>query len=97
MEQVYEKADDVHVRATYVYVKTGENYAYADQETTVKINCAALKDIFEKGIIIIDAGIEYKAVSLKVDTGVATITYVKTDGTTPTTAVLGTIVSFDAA
>lgn len=95
--QVYEQAKDVHVRATYVYVKAADAHAYADSATTVKIACAALKNLFEKGVIVVDGTTEYKPVSFKVDAGVGTLTYVKTDAGTPTTAVLATLASEELA
>jgi hypothetical protein len=93
MNKVYEKSVDLHVRNTYVYVKTGDAYAYADSANTVKIDSATLKDLFEKGLIVVAGAIEYKPVSYTVVDSVGTLTYVKTDGTTPTTAVLATLKS----
>lgn len=93
MNRIYEKYDDQHVVATYVYAKTGDVYAYADESTTIKIDTVTLVDLFRKGIIIVDAGMEYKASSYKLDGDVATLTYVKADETTATTAVLATIKS----
>jgi hypothetical protein len=97
MDKVYEQYGDQHVVATKVYVKTGDAYAYADSNKTVKIKAADLQNLFEKGLLIVDGTIEYKPVSFKLAAGVGTVTYVKTDGTTPTTAVLATLASFDAA
>jgi hypothetical protein len=93
MGKIYDDASDVHVRATQVYAKTSDAYAYADAANTVKISAVELKDMFEKGIVVVDGTIEYKPVSFKLAAGVGTITYVKTDGTTPTTAVLATLAS----
>lgn len=93
MKKIFEDAKDVHVRATMVYVKTGDAYAYADTGKTVKIDCVTLKDMYYKGMIVVDGAIEYKPVSFKTASGVGTITYVKTDGTTATTAVLATLAS----
>jgi len=93
MNKVYERYEDQHVRATYVYVKSDDAYAYADELTTIKIEAATLEDLFRKGIIVVDADTEYKATSLNVAAGVATLTYVKADETTATTAVLAVIKS----
>lgn len=93
MSHIYEQAKDVHVRATYVYAKAGDAYAYSDSDNTVKIKAAELKEIFDKGAIVVAGAVEYKPVSLGVDAGVATMTYVKTDADTATTAVLATLVS----
>lgn len=91
--KIYEKANDVHVRATVVHNKTGELYAYLNPEKTEKISALVLKDLFEKGIIIVDGTKEYNPVSFDLTAGVGTITYVKTDGVTPTTAVLAILKS----
>jgi len=91
--KIYEKANDVHVRATVVYKKAADVYAYLNPEKTVKISASVLKDFFEKGVIVIDGVKEYAPVSFNLTTGVGTITYVETDGVTPTTAVLATLKS----
>lgn len=93
MDKIYEDYKDQHVVAVYVYKKVGDTYAYADSAKTVKIEAATLKDLFQKGIIIVDGTIEYKPVSFGIANSIGTLTYVKTDGTTATTAVLGTLVS----
>jgi hypothetical protein len=93
MDRRFAKYDEQHVLATYVYVKTGDAYAYADSAKTVKIDAATLKDLFEKGLVIVDGATEYKPVSVAVAEGVGTLTYVKTDAGTPTTAVLATLKS----
>jgi hypothetical protein len=93
MSKVYENYGDQHVRATYVYAKTNDPYAYLDSAKTVKIDSETLKDLFEKGTIVVDGSIEYKPVSFGIADSVGTLTYVKTDGTTATTAVLATLKS----
>lgn len=93
MTKVYEKYDDLHVRKTYIYVKNANAYAYLDAAKTVKISAADLKDLFLKGAVILDGTIEYTPVSYGIATGVGTLTYVKTNGTTPTTADLATLKS----
>ena len=91
--KIYENSEDVHVRATKVFVKAADPYAYSDAATTVKINCATLTDLFEKGVIIVDGTHQYKPVSYNIAAGVGTLTYVKTDGSVATTAVLATLAS----
>lgn len=93
MDKIYDRYEDQHERATYVYVKADDAYAYADELTTVKIEAVILTDLFRKGIIIVDAGMEYKATSLNITAGVVTLAYVKADETTATTAVLAVIKS----
>lgn len=94
MDRIYEHADDLHVRATYIYAKASDAYAYADSGKTVKIPASDLKNLFHKGVIIVDGTVEYAPVSCEVSsTDVGTITYVKTDATTATTAKLATLKS----
>jgi hypothetical protein len=93
MVNVYEKSRDLHIRKTYIYVKNGDTYAYSDVACTEKIKEADLKYLFLMGAVVVDAGVLYSPVSYRVATGVGTLTYAKTDGTTATTAVLSTVVS----
>ena len=93
MDKIFERADDVHVAARVVYASSAHQYAYADANFTTKINAATLADMFMKGMIIVDGTEQYKPVSIIVTSGVATVTYVKADETTATTAVLATLVS----
>lgn len=94
MKEIFEHADDLHVRARYIYKKSADTKAYLDSATTKTASLAVLKDMFEKGVmIIVDTSVEYRPVSFKVVSGTGTVTYVKTDGTTATTAVLATLTS----
>lgn len=88
MNQVNKDYADKYVATTYIYAKNGDAYAYSDAAKTVKISAADLKNLFLKGTTIVDGTTEYTPTSCVVATGVATITYVKADGGTPTTAVL---------
>ena len=93
MDHIFENANDQHIRGTYVYAKANDAYAYANAGKTVKINAATLEELFLRGIIVISGTSQYVPTSLKVASGVATITYVTADGTTATTAVLATLAS----
>ena len=94
MKHIYEKQyDDQFVRKTFIYAKNADAYAYADSATTVKIDAATLEDLFQMGAIVVAGGVQYEPTSFELKTGVGTITYVKADGTTPTTAVLATLKS----
>lgn len=94
MDKIYEKYSDLHVSGVMVYKKAGDTYAYLDSGKTVKIDAVSLKDLFEKGVmVIIDGDVEYKPVSFSMVETVGTVTYVKTDDATATTAVLTTLVS----
>ena len=91
--KVYEKSTDLHVRGTYIYVKTGEVYAYADSAKSVKIDATTLQDLFLKGAIIVDGTVSYKPVSFGITSTVGIMTYVKTNSTTATVADLAVIKS----
>lgn len=85
---VYNDSKDQHVAATFVYVKTAK--AYADEACTVQLKTSELQDLFLKGAVIVDASVFYKPISLKIASGVATVTYAKTNTTTATQAELAT-------
>lgn len=91
MSKIYEQSEDQHVRATIIYKKQGDIYAYSDSLTTTKIGVAELGDMFKKGVIIIDGGVEYRPVSFAAADGMALLTYVKTDNVDLTKAVLATL------
>lgn len=93
MNKIYESYDDVHVRGTFIYKKDADDHAYADSDKTIQLDAATLKNLFEKGAVVVDGGVEYKPFSFGIVANVGTITYIKTDGTTPTTAVLETVIS----
>ena len=67
MDRIYENASDVHVRATYVYVKSGDNYAYSDPDCTKTITSDELYDLYVKGLIIDDGVTIYHPVSYSYD------------------------------
>jgi hypothetical protein len=96
MEKIYEKLDDLHVVARTIYKKSGDSYAYSDSACTKKVNQADLYDLFVKGVIIVDTSKYYHAASYSVSSNVGTITYIKTDTTTATTAVLATLLSSES-
>ena len=91
--KIFECVEDLHVAARVAYASSAHEYAYANADFSTKINAATLVDMFAKGMIIVDGAKQYKPVSIAVDSGVATVTYVKADATTATTAVLATLVS----
>lgn len=92
MERVFHHDDTMYEAATKVYAKS-DGYAYYESTYKTKVPADVLEDLFVRGLIIVDSDIMYKPVSFKVASKVATVTYVKTDGTTATTAVLATVKS----
>ena len=93
MSKVYERYEDLHVRKTYVYAKADDPYAYADPDKTVKIASDDLRNLFLKGAVILDGTTEYLPTSYVISSNVGTMTYVKADTTTASTAVLTTLKS----
>lgn len=94
MNKIYMQAKDKNVAGVCVYVKSGDTYAYADAKYTQKIDNKTLRDMFLKGMIIIDATVEYKPTSCAVASGVATITYLTAGASNAAT--LKTITSSEA-
>lgn len=92
MERVFHHDDTMYEAATKVYAKS-DGYAYFEEDFKTKVPADVLEDLFIRGLIIVDTGAMYKAVSFKVASKVATVTYVKTNGTTATTADLATVKS----
>lgn len=93
MNKIFDDAKDKNVRATYIYGNGSDTYAYSDADCTQKISTSNLKELFLKGAVIVVGEVNYKPISLKVASDVATVTYVKTDTSTATTAVLATLSS----
>lgn len=92
MEKTYINSDDINVAARKVYAKT-DGYAYAESDFKTKVTADELEDAFVKGLIIVADGAQYKPISCKVASKVATVTYVTADTTTATTAKLATVKS----
>lgn len=85
---------DKNVAVRKVYTKASDAFAYSDKECKKKVLTKELYDAFVKGLVIVDAaGVEYLPISCKIADRVATVTYVTTDTTTPTTAKLATVKS----
>ena len=93
MNKIYERLEDVHVNARKVYAKSSDACAYIDEKCTVKATADDLSEAFRRGLIVVDSGVEYLAISCKVTSGTATVTYVTTDSSAATTAKLATVKS----
>ena len=88
MNRIFDDAKDVHVRATYTYNKGSDTKLYVDPDCETQIMTSELTDLFNKGMIVVIDDVQYKPVSFTVDAGVASVTIVKADSGTATTAVL---------
>lgn len=86
MDKVFERADDLHVRAVYIYKKASDTAAYVDSAFTVKFKTSELKNAFLKGAVINDAGKLYKLVAYAEAEGVGSVSYIVPNGTTATNA-----------
>lgn len=93
MDKIFNQAKDKNVATIKVYAKANDAYAYSDSANTKKIDAATLQDLFLKGCVVISGDDTFAPVGLNVDADVATLTYVKADTTTATTAVLATVKS----
>lgn len=71
--KVYEHANDLHVRATIVYVKS--NAAYTDSDCKEKMTTSQLKNAFLKRCIISDNSKFYQPLIYSETSGVGKIEY----------------------
>lgn len=94
MKKIFEDAKDQHVAGTFVYVKSGK--AYSDSECKKGIDAETLKDLFYKGVLIVDNKKEYKALFMAEESGTVSLTYLTADSSTPTTAKLVTLQSVES-
>lgn len=92
MDRIFHHGDTMYEAATKVYAKS-DGYAYYESDCKTKVPADVLEDLFVRGLIIVDTGVMYKPVSFKVASNVATVTYVKTNSSTVTTADLATVKS----
>lgn len=93
MTKIYEHANEQHVRAIVIYAVGSDGKAYKDSAGTEQFKNSELKNAFEKGCIIDISGALYAALNYYEKSKAGTVTYVKADTSTATTAVLGTLVS----
>lgn len=91
MDRIFHHDDTMYEAATKIYVKSGNGYV--DSDYKVAVTADQMQDIFNRGMIIVDGSIQYLPVSLSVASNKATVTYVKTNSSTATTADLATVKS----
>lgn len=94
MDRIFEHSRDLHVR-NYVVYAGSDGYVYVDAEETEQITGSRLADVFKKGLLVEDGGKFYVPTAMVYEDGVTTITYVKADSSTQTTAVLTLASSID--
>lgn len=93
MDKKYIRAEDLHVAANLVYGNTTDTFAYTDAACTVKCTTKELEDAFVKGMLLVIGTTQYRPVSLAVEEGVATVSYIKPNTDTATSADIGTVTS----
>lgn len=91
MDRIFHHDDTIFEAATKIYVKSGNGYV--DSDCKVAVTADQMQDIFNRGMIIVDGSVQYLPVSLSVASNKATVTYVKTNSSTATTADLATVKS----
>ena len=91
MNQVFEQAKDLHVRAVYVYKKASDTAAYADAAFTTKFKTSELKDAFLKGAVINVSGKLYRPVGYSEASNVGSVTYIIPNTSTATSADIATL------
>lgn len=86
MDKVFEHANDLHVRAIYIYKKASDTVAYVDSAYTVKFKTSELKNAFLKGAIIDASGVLSKPVAYSESANVGSVSYIIANTTTSTSA-----------
>ena len=88
MNRIFDDAQDVHVRATYTYNNGSDTKLYVDPDCAPQITTSELTELFNKGMNVLIYDVQSKPESFTVDAGAASVTIVKADSGTATTAVL---------
>lgn len=96
LNRTYDHSEDTHVRRYHVYIKANSTYAFSDEACTTKIDADTLMNAFIKGMLIVDTATDDTyliPVGAKLASKKTTITYLKPNATTATSADFGTITS----
>lgn len=91
MDKIFNDAKDKNVSATYVYGKSSDTKAYADAACKTQLKTSELKEMFLKRAIISIGDALYVPVSFSVTSNAGSVSYAKPNGTTATSADLGTL------
>lgn len=90
MKHIFETASDLHIRSSLIYASDGA--AYVDADCTVEATAEEVKNAFNMGVaVVVDNGVFYKAVSLTISDGSATLAYIKPNSATATSADIATV------
>ena len=88
MAKIMEDANEQHVKAVFIYKKSGQTKAYTDSGCTVQYITSDLKNIFEKGLalIVLEDGSLVKPFKYSESSSVGSVSYITPNGTTATSA-----------
>ncbi len=75
---IYERLEDLHIRATVLYVKSNDSYLYADIDRTEKVTADEVTNLFVKGLVLLYNGDYAIPVSLTDATGYVALNIVTT-------------------
>lgn len=92
MDRIFEDANDLHVRATCIYGKTGESspVAYTDSDCKVKMKTSELKNAFLKRAVIVIGDDLFIPIAFSVSGNIGSVTYAK-NGSTAGSAATATL------
>lgn len=93
MDRIFEHANDLHVRAIYIYKKASDTKAYVDSACTIQFKTSELKNAFLKGAVINASGVLSKPVGYSEASNVGTVTYIVPNATTATSADIAKLTS----
>ena len=94
MSKIYNDAKDKNVAAVLVYKKTNQTKAYKDADLTEQYTTSELQDAFIKGaIIVLEDESMVKPIKFEISSSIGTISYIKPNGTTATSADIAGLVS----
>ena len=93
MDRIFEHANDLHVRAIYIYKKASDTKAYIDSTCTIQFKTSELQNAFLKGAVINASGVLSKPVGYSEASNVGTVTYIVPNTTTATSADIAKLTS----
>lgn len=93
MDRIFEHANDLHVRAIYIYKKASDTKAYVDSACTIQFKTSELKNAFLKGAVINASGVLSKPIGYSEASNVGTVTYIVPNTTTATSADIAKLTS----
>ena len=91
MVKLFDDAKDKNVSATYIYGKTSDTKAYADEACTVQMKTSELREAVLKRAVIIIGDAVYIPVSFSVASNVGSVGYIKPNSSTATSADIGSL------